>query len=215
MEKNKNNSSTLKIILKVLKRRLKLRYLLFFALLISFNTFAWFIYMNKVSSDISVKVKAWNVSFSFDNETMTDYVNFNVTEIYPGMDDNNQSLKVVNDGEVDAKLSFELVYANVLGTVYDTESGDITPDSLLMKLENDYPFKINIYTSSDILKGNGGEETFNFSVVWPYETVDEVTGEVMDDDDTYWGTMAYDYKNNNPDKSCLELKVKISARQIK
>ena len=106
MEKNKNNSSTLKIILKVLKRRLKLRYLLFFALLISFNTFAWFIYMNKVSSDISVKVKAWNVSFSFDNETMTDYVNFNVTEIYPGMDDNNQSLKVVNDGEVDAKLSF-------------------------------------------------------------------------------------------------------------
>ena len=99
--------SLLKTIFKVIKRRFKIWHLLFFALLISVNTYAWFIYMNKVSSDISVRVKSWNVSFQFNNQTMTDYVNFDVEEIYPGMETRTQSLKVSNDGETDAQLSYE------------------------------------------------------------------------------------------------------------
>ena len=62
MKKIKENK-VLKAICKVIKKRFKLSYLLFIALLLVSNSFAWFIYMNKIDSDIDVKVKAWNVSF--------------------------------------------------------------------------------------------------------------------------------------------------------
>ena len=96
-------------IVKVIKKRFKPVHILFIALLLTSNSFAWFIYMNKIDSDINVRVKAWNVSFRFDNETMTDYINFSVDEIYPGMDDFEQVLSVTNDGDVAAKLSYEII----------------------------------------------------------------------------------------------------------
>ena len=82
MKEDKEKKSLFLVILKVLKKRFRFRHMLFFALLITFNSFAWFIYMNKISSDLQVKVKAWNVSFEFNNQTMTDYINFDVTEIF-------------------------------------------------------------------------------------------------------------------------------------
>lgn len=35
-----------------------------------------------------------------------------------------------------------------------------------------------------------------------------------DDEDTYWGELSTSYKVNNPDKSCIELKIEISASQF-
>lgn len=210
-----SKSSIFKIFLKVLKKKFKFRHLLLLAIMLTFNSFAWFIYMSKVSSDMSVKVKAWNVSFEFDNQTMTDYVSFNVANIYPGTNDDVQSLNVSNGGEVSAKLSYEVVYASIFGNVFDVASGDITSEELKDKLLNDYPFKVRFNFSNDILDSNGKVEQFIVTTSWPYETIDSTTGKVNDDVDTYWGNLAYDFINNNPDKSCIELKIKISATQIK
>ena len=49
--------SKLKKIFRVLKKRVKLRTLLFLALALAVNSFAWFIYANKVDSGIGAKVK--------------------------------------------------------------------------------------------------------------------------------------------------------------
>ncbi|MBQ6494795.1 MAG: hypothetical protein IJI49_02205 [Bacilli bacterium] len=204
--------SLLKTIFKVIKRRFKIWHLLFFALLISVNTYAWFIYMNKVSSDISVRVKSWNVSFQFNNQTMTDYVNFDVEEIYPGMETRTQSLKVSNDGETDAQLSYEVVYANIFGTEYDTGEITMTPEELTNKLANDYPFKITLSSTNNILSRNGTNEFFTVQIVWPYETTSN--GVLQDDQDTYWGNLAYTFQEQNPGIPCIQIRVKITAIQI-
>lgn len=206
------NTSLLKIILKVIKKRFKIWHLLFIALLLSVNTYAWFIYMNKVSSDISIRVKSWNVSFQFNNQTMTDYVNFDVEDIYPGMDPKTQSLKVSNDGETDATLSYEVVYANIFGTEYDTGETTMTPEELTNKLENDYPFKITLSSTSDILSKNGTNEYFRVQIVWNYETT--TNGVLQDEQDTYWGNLAYNFQQQNPDTPCIQIRIKITAFQI-
>ena len=205
--------SLFKVILEVLKKRFKFRHLLFLALLMTVNTFAWFIYMDKVSSDLQVKVKAWNVSFKFDNTTMTDYVNFRITEIYPGMEDNRQTLTVSNGGEVNASFNYEIVYANILGTVYDTENGTITEEELTDMLADDYPFKIVLSASNNIISKGGNSEYFYVDVTWDYETTNS-NGTLNDSEDTYWGNLAYSYINTHPSDPCIELRIKLTATQI-
>ena len=205
--------SLFKVILEVLKKRFKFRHLLFLALLMTVNTFAWFIYMDKVSSDLQVKVKAWNVSFKFDNTTMTDYVNFRITEIYPGMEDNRQTLTVSNGGEVNASFNYEIIYANILGTVYDTENGNITEEELTDMLANDYPFKIVLSASNNIISKGGNSEYFYVDVTWDYETTNS-NGTLNDSEDTYWGNLAYSYINTHPSDPCIELRIKLTATQI-
>jgi len=205
--------SLFKVILEVLKKRFKFRHLLFLALLMTVNTFAWFIYMDKVSSDLQVKVKAWNVSFKFDNTTMTDYVNFRITEIYPGMEDNRQTLTVSNGGEVNASFNYEIVYANILGTVYDTENGNITEEELTDMLADDYPFKIVLSASNNIISKGGNSEYFYVDVTWDYETTNS-NGTLNDSEDTYWGNLAYSYINTHPSDPCIELRIKLTATQI-
>lgn len=200
------------VIIKVLKKRFKLWHLLFIAIVISVNTYAWFIYMSKVSSDISVRVKSWNVSFQFNNQTMTDYINFDVEDIYPGMETRIQSLKVSNDGETDATLTYEVVYANIFGTEYDTGETSMTPEQLTTKLANDYPFKITLSSTSNILSSSGTEEYFRVQIVWPYETTSN--GVLQDEQDTYWGNLAYTYKQNNPYTPCIQVRIKITAIQV-
>ena len=210
---NNKDKKILKAIIKVIKKRFKLSHLLFLALLLTVNSFAWFIYMNKISSDIDVKVKAWNVSFEFNNQTMTDYINFSVDEIYPGMPDYEQNISVTNDGEVSAKLYYEIVSVNILGTEYIVEDGGFTSEELVTKLETEYPFKINITTNKEIIDGQGGKANFVVNVTWPYESYDS-EGTLNDEIDTYWGNQAYQFSKEHPDDSCILLKVKLSATQI-
>ena len=151
MEQNQQKNKIWKSILKALKKRFRLRHILFVAIIISANTFAWFIYMDKISSDIDVKIKSWNVSFKLDNQDMTDYINFTVSEIYPGMTPYNQALAVTNDGEVDARLYYEIVSVKVLDEYFTTEDGVTTEAQLKTIMQERYPFKIQITTTHELI----------------------------------------------------------------
>ena len=212
MKKIKENK-VLKAICKVIKKRFKLSYLLFIALLLVSNSFAWFIYMNKIDSDIDVKVKAWNVSFRFDNQLMSDYVKFEIDEIYPGMRDNEQKVTVTNDGEVSAKLYYELVSVRIFDKNYEVSEGAMTSSELEDTINKNYPFKIKISSDKDIISAKGGLASFLVTVTWPYETVDD-NGNLKDKDDTYWGNKAYQYTKSNPETPCIQLNVKLSATQM-
>lgn len=212
MKKIKENK-VLKAIYKVIKKRFKLSYLLFMVLLLVSNSFAWFIYMNKIDSDIDVKVKAWNVSFRFDNQLMSDYIKFEIDEIYPGMRDNEQKVTVTNDGEVSAKLYYELVSIRIFDKTYEVSEGSMTSSELEDTINKNYPFKIKISSDKDIISAKGGVASFLVTVTWPYETVDD-NGNLKDKDDTYWGNKAYQYTKSNPETPCIQLNVKLSATQI-
>ena len=131
-------NKVLKAIYKAKKKRFKFSYLLFMSLLFVSNSFAWFIYMNKIDSDIDVKVKAWNVSFRFDNQTMSDYIKFEIDEIYPGMEDNEQKVTVTNDGEVSAKLYYELVSVRIFDKNYEVSEGAMTSSELEDTINKNY-----------------------------------------------------------------------------
>lgn len=208
MNDDKNEKiSLVKAIFIVLKRRLNLKSLFFMAILLSFNSFAWFIYTNKIASGIDVHVKSWNISFEIDNEKLEEVVDFQVTELYPGMDDYMDMITVKNVGETDGRLSYEIVSVRVLDTTYVVGENDVTSEGLLTSLSSEYPFVITLGTTNDIVSHGGGEESFFFSVVWPYESGNDTF-------DTEWGKKAYDYYEANPDGSPIEIHLKISALQI-
>lgn len=213
MEKEQQNNKLSKSIIKALKKRLRLRYILFIAIILAANTFAWFIYMDKISSDIDVKIKSWNVSFKLDNQNMTDYINFTVDEIYPGMTPYNQTLSVTNDGEVDARLYYEIISVKVLDEYYTTEDGVTTEQQLKTIMRERYPFKIQITTNQELINKSGGTAMFYINVTWPYESVNS-HGESNDSLDTLWGEGAHDFIHDNPGIPCIKVKVKLSAIQV-
>lgn len=213
MEEKPQKNKVWHSILKALKKRFRLRHVLFVAIIISANTFAWFIYMDKISSDIDVKIKSWNVSFRLDNQNMTDYINFTVGEIYPGMSPYNQSLAVTNDGEVDARLYYEIVSIKVLDEYFTTEDGVTTEAQLKTIMRERYPFKIQITTNQELISQNGGTAMFYINVTWPYESVN-TSGESNDALDTYWGENAHEFIEDNPGIPCIRVRVKLSAIQV-
>ena len=212
-EENVRKNSLLISILKALKKRFSIFHLLFIIVLLAANTFAWFIYMDKISSDIDVRVKAWNASFRFNNQQMEDYVNFTVDDIYPGMTPYQQALAVTNDGEMDANLTYEIVSITVMGDTYTTENGDITEEQLINIMNNNYPFRITVTTSQSLISHDGGAALFYIHVTWPYESYNS-NGISNDELDTYWGNRAYTFKQSNPNLPCIKVRVKLSAIQI-
>ena len=207
----KNN--LLDSIVKAFKKRFSIFHLLFLIVLIAANTFAWFIYMDRVSSDIDVKIKAWNVSFRLNNQVMEDYINFTVSDIYPGMNPYQQSLAVTNDGETDANLSYDVVAITVMGDTHSTEGQNaMTEAQLIAYMNENYPFHITIGTSQSLVSSNGGTASFTINVTWPYEST--TNGVSNDDLDTYWGNQAYTFKQNNPTLPCITIRIKLSAIQV-
>lgn len=200
----KNNKFS--IFLKVVKKRIKLSTLFMLIITFSSSTFAWFVYATKVESGITAHVRAWNVSFEVGDEEIVETINFNVTDIYPGMTTYTDSVQVTNAGETAASLSYDISSYTILGTKYEVDSaGTLTSDSLKQSLLNDYPFKISVSLSNYTISP-GGVENFTINVVWPFDSGD-------DEADTLWGNRAYTYHNDNPDMPSISIELKISAVQ--
>ena len=182
------------------------------------NTFAWFIYATRVDNDVSVHVRAWNVIFESGDHEISNLVNLNVDNIYPGMEDYEYEIKAYNRSEVNASLSYKILEARIFDNLYITVDGraerneevlpgDFTSDLLESRLLNDYPFKISIDISNNFIDPETGEEEYTFKVVWPYESNNDAL-------DTEWGINAATYKKNNPSNSSIALKIKIIITQL-
>ena len=201
---------------KVLKQIGPLR-LIFFIILLAGNTFAWFIYTTKVDTSVSVHVKSWNVTFQAAESEVSSSLNIDVGDIYPGMEDYEYTVTAYNRSEVSASLSYTVLEATILGTQYLTVEGraeagedpvatDLTGAQLLTKLANDYPFTITFgITGSNLNAGNGAEDC-TLTVEWPYEQND-------DEEDTYWGIQAAQYKEAHPNLPSITMRIKLVITQ--
>lgn len=189
---------------KKLFKKVKLRTIFLLAITLASNSFAWFVYTTKVSSNISAKVREWNVTFDVNGQTVEKTIEINIDSLYPGMESYNQTLTASNSGEARAQITYEVITAKVLGD--DLMTLGYTNAEIVNYLRSNYPFSIDFNVSNDIIQSNG-EETITISVSWPYESG-------HDEEDTKWGSLAYTYHQNYPDIPSIDLSIKITAYQI-
>ena len=189
---------------KKLFKKVKLRTIFLLAITLASNSFAWFIYTTKVSSNISAKVREWNVTFDVNGQTVEKTIEINIDSLYPGMESYSQTLTASNSGEARAQITYEVITAKVLGD--DLMTLGYTNAEIVNYLRSNYPFSIDFNVSNDIIQSNG-EETITISVSWPYESG-------HDEEDTKWGSLAYTYHQNYPDIPSIDLSIKITAYQI-
>lgn len=191
-------------ILKKLKK-IKLRHLVLLILLLSFNSYAWFIYSTKVSTGMSAHVTSWNITFQVGEEMVESNLKIDLDRIYPGMETYEREIIVQNKGEAKASLSYEIEKVTILGNQYEV-SESFTSSQLETMLKEEYPFKINIVTNEENMQNDGGYGTFKVTVEWPFESSN-------DELDTYWGERAYEYYSLHPNMTSLEVIVKLMAIQ--
>ena len=199
------------------KKNSKIFRLLILIVLVSANTFAWFIYATKIDGSVSVHVKGWDVLFEAGENQVSNIINVNVDNIYPGMEDFHYEVKAYNRSEVSATLSYEVIEARLLNNIYISEEGrgyygqtvlptDPTSSELESGLASDYPFSLSISKSSTSIQAGTGVEKVNIDLEWPYENNN-------DEEDTEWGINASNYKNSNPSSPTIAIKIKIIITQ--
>lgn len=189
---------------KKIIKKVKFKTLFLLMITLASNSFAWFIYTTKVSSNISAKVREWNVSFDVNGENVEKTIEINIDSLYPGMTTYTQTLTASNSGEARAQISYEVIRANILGD--DLTGMNYSDIQIINYLRSYYPFSIDFHVSNDIIQSNS-EETITISVSWPYESG-------QDEEDTKWGNLAYTYHSSHPDTPSIDLSIKITAYQI-
>jgi len=170
-----------------------------------FNTYAWFIYATQVATSITAHVSSWNIEFVTGNEEIVTNIEIDLDRIYPGMEDYEKIVEVHNKGETKAKLSYEMLSFEILGEKFEVGE-NLTSEELENKIEQEYPFKINIEIDDYDITEEKGKGTFKITVSWPYESGD-------DELDTYWGNKAYEFYSLNPGKSSVLIRMNLIASQ--
>lgn len=203
--------------LQILKRVLKPKTVVILILLLVANSFAWFIYTNRVDNNMEVQVRAWRVIFESGDEPVVDFLNIKIDAMYPGMDEYHYELKAYNESDVAAHVTYEVMEVTLLGEKLVTVEGrlanketpvasDLTSAEMIAKLANDYPFSIAFNLTDDEMDAEVGVVTYETRVNWPFESGN-------DELDTQWGIAAFDYREANPTKPSIELRVRITITQ--
>lgn len=143
--------------------------------------------------------------FEVHDEELVEHLIFNIDDVYPGMPNFTDYATVSNGGDCDGKLSFKIASIAIMGEKYVVDNMEYTHEDIMNMLVNDYPFKIEMSLTNDIVAPNS-EESFVINVSWPYESGDDAL-------DTLWGGKAYEYHANNPDKSSIEIDVLLEVTQ--
>ena len=197
----------MKKILSILKR-IRLSSLLLLIVLLSFSSYAWMVFVTKVSTGLSAHVTAWDFDFKLGEDTVTTEIIFEVDQIYPGMDDFVQQVSVTNNGELNGEITYEIKKIEILGTTYET-STTVTSDDLLDMMETDFPFKLSVEVEGEDGNIIPIDETKNVSIklVWPFESGN-------DELDTKWGQDAYEYYERSSENTCIHIELLLKVRQI-
>ena len=200
-----------------IKNRVTIRTLFLLSITLIFNTYAWFLYVTTVSSNITAHVEAWHVQFKVDDEIVEREFPVQIEHAFPGMTNQQKTITVINDGEKDADIDFAIKSIRIFDDVFvasdqldagatiPTGATQMTSAQLLSKLQNDYPFYLSITSSSNTVTADN-EGTLTITFTWPYESGDDET-------DTEYGTTAYDFYEDNPNTEAIDLVIKLIVTQ--
>lgn len=188
----------------LLKSTIRLNFILASFVLLSFNSFAWFVYSTRVETSIETSVKAWQVEFENDEHEVAHQIKFEIDSLFPGMVDYNNYINIINYGDTEALVHFEVQRVKIYEVEYTID--EYSHEDMIYILLNDFPFKIDLSTTGEYLEPNLGEVRFIMDVSWDFESGDDAL-------DTYWGHKAFLYQQENPDSAGLEISVILNAVQ--
>lgn len=195
----------MKKIFKIIKK-IKLRHLIILLFLLMFNTYAWFIYTTKVNTTIDAHVSSWNVEFISKEGGVESNLLVSVDKIYPGMTPFEYDVNVKNEGEMKAKLDYEIRTIRIMDDNYIV-SDTLSSQEIENQIKQKYPFIINIISNDSKMDPKGGTGNFKIIVSWDYESGD-------DSKDTEYGNKAYQFYKDNPDEKSIEMNLILKAVQV-
>ncbi len=200
-----------------IKNRVTIKTLFLLSITLIFNTYAWFLYVTTVSSNITAHVEAWHVQFKVDDEIVEREFPIRIEHAYPGMTNQQKTITVINDGEKDADIDYAIKSIRIFNDVFvasdqlgagdtvPTGATQMTSSQLITKIQNDYPFTLSITSSQNTITAEQ-QGTLTISFIWPYESGDDAT-------DTSYGTTAYDFYATHHDTEAIELVIKLIVTQ--
>ncbi len=206
MAKSKKKKVTFFDILKIMFKRVKLSTLLLLVVTCASTSFAWFVYSTKVTTGITAHIESWEILFTNSETELSEYVNFVIPNLYPGMADYTDTINIVNLGEKSAYVTYEITAVRLLDTTYTIDGNPLTPQMMEAKLADDFPFHIEFTLANSSIDYNHGMTTFTLSANWPYESGD-------DEADTDWGNRAYTYNTTHSGTPSISITVRITAAQ--
>lgn len=183
------------------KHKIVLLFLLFFAG--ASVSFAWFIYNKTVDMSIHAHVRSWDVVLGDGDEGSHE---FQISDLYPGMETSTDRINIVNNGEVSADLSIDIKSITLFGEVQseDDYTVIVSDDGKLFTIDG-YPFDLH-FTIADTTLESGSVSELSFELIWDYEndepectvTDDSGTYNICDREDTELGEKSYEF-SSNPD----------------
>ena len=193
---------------------IKLNILSLFFTAVSFIsvTLAWFAYSGLVTTQTEVNVKAWFIEFNNKGNAVSNDIVISLSDIYPGMDIVSETIDIKNSGDSDAMINYKIKSVRILDEEYDVTDGVVIQD----RLSHEFPFHINMSLSDNFANAHDGKGNFTVSVSWPLDSNN-------DEDDTDWGTKAYEFQKAEADKyakdknyqvrNAIEVKISLEAVQ--
>ena len=191
-------------------KKINISSLAFFAISMISITLARFACTKTVSSNMNINLKSWNVRITKNNTNVNNTFSININDLYPGAQTFDETYTIHNDGDIAAKISYNIKSFRIFNTEYTT-----TNSISFAQLERDYPFVLSFTHGSRYL-APGSTSTFNVNCQWP---LDSGNNEL----DTQYGQMAYDFYQQEQQlhnqnfsyqmRSRLELKIEIVISQ--
>lgn len=225
----------LREIRRIKKRSVPARILLItiFSVILIINTYAWFNANEPVNmSGLEANITPWDVRYYVDDKEMLDEsVTFTIDELYPGMPDREDIVRIYNMSTTSTSINYELTSVKVFGQeVLDQlkENNMIQTDGNTVHIfadDTEYPFDISYTYDKTRLDGEYKDDettpnagaTFKYQASWEYQgTGTEDENLAKDILDTKFGKGAYEYyqdEANDPSKA-IEITVKITSSMI-
>lgn len=221
LDKKKSKS----ILLLALKRH-KIGLLIILFLILTTSTLCWFIFNTQVDMSIHAHVKSWNFGFDDTKNTFT----VEIKDLYPGVEPQESSLNLVNNGEMDGTISIGIASVTLFGEEqiegedYNVEYGEDGNTIYILG----YPFDIQVVLGKNILiatEDNNKDSTkVDFKLEWDYDNDDDPSCIISEDDieynicdieDTKMGNRSYIFSSNpdNADKSSLVIDISVDIVQ--
>lgn len=154
---------------------------MFFIFSIISTTFAWFAFSNIVDNDMEIDIKAWKVDISEGDSLITNKLEIDIPDFYPGNDMVTKDVTISNEGDISSIVSYKISSLRILDEEFDVSNQDLLFDNLAQT----YPFTINFNLNKEFLD-IGDKAVFSYSIVWPLDSGD-------DNADALWGNRAYEF----------------------
>lgn len=220
---------------RIKKRSVPARILLIliFSVILIINTFAWFNANQPVNMNgLEANITPWDVRYYVDDkEILDETVTFTIDQLYPGMPNREDTVRIYNMSTTSTNIQYELTSVKLFGQeILDQllQNGVIQIDGNTVNIfadDTQYPFHISYTYDRTRLDGEFVDDTttpnagatFQFHASWEYQgngtDEENLAKDILD---TYFGKGAYEYYQNeeNDPAKAIEITVKITSSMI-